>query len=1002
MNIQEYEAKGFLSYSAFADTVRFIIEQALSATPRVSRPQSIQSRAKGIESVRRRLAETENLETQSLESDRRDLAGVRLIFYTNNDVDRFLASSVIFDNLEVEKESTRVHHPTPDNAGSKYRAIHYTVRLQEERTRLPEYARFNGMRCEIQVHTILNHAWSETSHDILYKHPSQEGYGTKAMQGIARRFEAIMDKYLIPAGYEFQKAQADFERVLKGKELFDKNIVKSLDSAANNNELYDVLQALKDYALPHYDDLQAAYDELKQPFVRAVKAARKAERMPVATIFGNMDGVKPDMVTKLVVEIVEQLRYVDPVATLQILIDIFRDEENERVRKQILEAVKRMAEYNLDTYRQVGPMLQMALLDHLGSIGDVQVDGIRPIALAVWTEALQSDITGTKWKAESVELKMGAVPVSDQLAIVRDKAIRALFDAYDRSTDDEQRRSVLAALNAATRTPIQGGYSNELLATTIKNARRIVEFITERARKMSYELQQHVEHVLFYEYRRAKGLSDDPGNRFGCQTEADDLRGAILKFRDLVNSDGAFVKYKILVGFESVYPDHWINDDFEFTGSEKYRSAEADRFLEEINPQNADEWFGLINYCADTKSSDLATFPVFCGFLEKLAKTHPQIVGSYLQQASPRLRSFLSFFLTGLALSGQDEIYLRTVERELEGSTDLPGLARHLRHPQVLLPDVAARLLKKAIEKQDSAAVRECLVFALEQYGSKRIANSEQFIGDAMRYLNDRRDTRWIGQAWFLANTLKFYDELNEQMAALIFENLGYLGRVSPGTERILARLAKRRPAVVWDFFGTRLARERDDEEKFEAIPYRFFGLEKELSRDPNLAIAKGLAWFNRDSRLFQYRGGRVLSSAFPDCTAQLALALVELVRGGGDAEADFALAILQNYTGQATTHVVLKEIVARFPDEKKKLDKVRSSIDSTGAVWGELGFADAWLARRELLRDWLTDERAPVKAFAETHIAELDLRIAAEHRRAEAEGELWKREFEEDGPADT
>ena len=34
------------------------------------------------------------------------------------------------------------------------------------------------------------------------------------MKGIARRFERIMDKYLIPAGFEIQKAQQEYGRVL--------------------------------------------------------------------------------------------------------------------------------------------------------------------------------------------------------------------------------------------------------------------------------------------------------------------------------------------------------------------------------------------------------------------------------------------------------------------------------------------------------------------------------------------------------------------------------------------------------------------------------------------------------------------------------------------------------------------------------------------------------------------------------------------------------------------
>ncbi len=174
MNIEEYESHGLQTYSAFANTVRFIIEQALLASAEAPRPQSIQCRAKSIESLRRRLVEAEKLDTQTLETDRRDLAGARLIFYTNNDVDQFLKSSLIFDNFEVDKESTRVHHPTPDNDGKRYRAIHYTVTLQEKRTSLPEYARFKGLRCEIQVQTILNHAWVRN----LTRDPLQEPVGT--------------------------------------------------------------------------------------------------------------------------------------------------------------------------------------------------------------------------------------------------------------------------------------------------------------------------------------------------------------------------------------------------------------------------------------------------------------------------------------------------------------------------------------------------------------------------------------------------------------------------------------------------------------------------------------------------------------------------------------------------------------------------------------------------------------------------------------------------------
>lgn len=1004
MNLNDYEKNYFTTYEAFAETVRFILEKALLFAQSLPLPQSIQCRAKGIESLRHRLAETGKLDSQTLELDRRDLAGARLVFFTNNDVDRFLGSQLIRENFVIDEDSTRIHHPTPENEGERYRAVHYTVRLREDRIRLPEYARFAGLRCEIQVQTILNHAWSETSHDILYKDKLGDGYGGRAMKGIARRFERIMDKYLIPAGFEIQKAQQEYERVLQGKELFDRDIANLLDNAQNDNERYEILSGLRDYAIPNYDDLPAAYEGLKGPLLRAVKVARGTEPVPIETTYGNMEGFKPDAVTKLVVEIVESLSYADVIGTLQLLIDIYRDEPNDDIRRQIVNAVKKLSEYNIYAYNQVGPMLQMALVDHLAGMSDAEVDSVRPIALTVWTEAIQSDITGTKWKTDSVVFTTGAVPASDQLREVRDKAIKALFAAYDRSTDDAHKLEVLSALDAATRTPSQGQYSNYLLANTLKDATRIVDFVTERVNSASYELLQHLEHRFLYDYFRAEGLTEDPENRFGCQAEATALVAAIFKFRDTINADNRFVRYKVLVGFESVYPGHWSKKEFDYQGADEYRRGEANRYIDEINAANENDWFDLIARCAETKSNDLATFSVFSNVISKLAERKPEVADRFLAKASDNLRNFLACFLNGLALSGRCDIYERILESELGSARNLADVARHLRKSDVKKPDFVARLLKRAIDIGDPIAVIECLLFVLEHYGTEEIADADTFMRDALTFLNDRKDARWVLGAWFLQKTKKFYEELTPERKAQVLQNLGNLPKVNYKVEHILVRLAVRQPEAIWDYFGDRLAREvaeGEDEERFEAVPLRFQVLEKELSKDPRLAIGKGLLWFARDPKLFRFRGGRLLSSVFPNCTPEFAAALAELVKAGGDTEAEFALAILQNYCGETSTHVVLKEIVSRFPDDARKMNGVCVCIDSTGVVSGELGFAEAWRAKKESLTKWLADERPAVKAFAEKHIAELNLRIASEHRSAEIEREMRNRNYDEDDELD-
>ncbi|UVT20819.1 MAG: PilZ domain-containing protein [Nitrospira sp.] len=196
------------------------------------------------------------------------------------------------------------------------------------------------------------------------------------------------------------------------------------------------------------------------------------------------------------------------------------------------------------------------------------------------------------------------------------------------------------------------------------------------------------------------------------------------------------------------------------------------------------------------------------------------------------------------------------------------------------------------------------------------------------------------------------------------------------------------------DVMTARFARtsEDGDGEQAEPVPFEFQGLEAVLSKDPELAVSKGLAWFAQDRAEFRFRGGSLLNRAFPTCTPEFAAALGELVNAGGDTEAEFALALLQNYLGSTSTDGVLKEIVSRFPHDDRTMGGVRNCINSPGVVSGEFGLAEAWRVRKESLTRWLTDERQTVQAFAEQHIAELDRMIVAERRRVEAERELRER----------
>jgi hypothetical protein len=87
-----------------------------------------------------------------------------------------------------------------------YGSIHYVVRLKDNRTNLLEYSRFMNVVAEIQIRTILQHAWAEIEHDIQYK-----AIETIPVT-IRRRFMSLAGMLEI-ADREFQAIQDDDEKL---------------------------------------------------------------------------------------------------------------------------------------------------------------------------------------------------------------------------------------------------------------------------------------------------------------------------------------------------------------------------------------------------------------------------------------------------------------------------------------------------------------------------------------------------------------------------------------------------------------------------------------------------------------------------------------------------------------------------------------------------------------------------------------------------------------------
>ena len=196
-------------YDAFAKYVKDILDQALKA--KNIAVNSVDARAKEPESFGDKAQRPSDDDTTAPRyrcplKEITDLAGVRIITFFPGSV-----SSVgdcireEFDLIEYTDHSQILL----EEERFGYLSEHYLVRLSSKRTGLPEYKPYVDLVAEIQVRTILQHAWAEIEHDIQYKS------SVTTPSTIRRRFVAVAGLLEI-ADREFQAIQ-DEDETLKQK-----------------------------------------------------------------------------------------------------------------------------------------------------------------------------------------------------------------------------------------------------------------------------------------------------------------------------------------------------------------------------------------------------------------------------------------------------------------------------------------------------------------------------------------------------------------------------------------------------------------------------------------------------------------------------------------------------------------------------------------------------------------------------------------------------------------
>lgn len=166
-----------------------------------------------------------------------DLCGLRVICYFPSDVDRI--ASVIQREFLVHSTIDKGTLLGVQEFG--YRSTHFIVSVKKEWEAAPNYRGLAGLKAEIQVRTLLMHAWAEVEHKLAYKSESQ------VPDEFRRRFSRLSAK--------FEEADEQFEELRDKLREYRRALMAKAEATGRfdiNAELnLDSLQALLDFYFPN-------------------------------------------------------------------------------------------------------------------------------------------------------------------------------------------------------------------------------------------------------------------------------------------------------------------------------------------------------------------------------------------------------------------------------------------------------------------------------------------------------------------------------------------------------------------------------------------------------------------------------------------------------------------------------------------------------------------------------------------------------------------------------
>ncbi|MBN8237289.1 RelA/SpoT domain-containing protein [Halobacillus kuroshimensis] len=894
-----------------------------------------------------------------------DISGCRVIFYLESDIQKF--TNLIFDEFTIEKDNLIY---TDDG----YNARHLVVRNKTDSQDCIEDESIRKMKCEIQLTTVLFHAWSEMSHKILYKLPEEVSeFDEQSISAIKEQFKGVMKNHIKPASYTFDYLNERYQKLLQGKRIFGFDFLQTILLSSSRNEVYEKVNLLSKFVVEFGDKTPDEYN-LVEFIPKVINHSKTLSSEGVDRPLGRLFSIEHYHIAVVCLDIINHIRYINIDETIDILKEQISADEK-RINKKAIEVLNNLTQFNLKLMDKAGYLPQLKILskieEHPFTIEKNEWD-FYETTISNLLKLEFDDTTLIDYKKLSITT--GSLGVNAHLKQLRNRVITLLEELYKNNSERNVRINLMKKFTEVSNLPRRTEYDGTLEELVKENTVRVLRWLLENFEGLDLQEIKVVDENL-YKYRN-------------MMTDAEETK----KLDDLIKDNNEYEIYKTLVG------NDLNNRDIGWREAEKIRKEKTNALLEDISLESYDAWEQrIVSISAGYDKENDWEFRNFKRFLFEIGKQKTEVAQRIITKNENSIEHFLSDLVAGLWTAGRRQIVIDILCKWIEEKTYLSECAEFFL--LVDTPDISLldKLLQSIKEEDDFNSLFVLLQAILRHEEFYQDLNT-LFMQIVLKFAENQH-FYWTNLIWFDENSILNHlteDEFEEILSLLTLAN-----NIDIHEEEVLKPVCSNNPKKVISFFSDRVERaiERSKDGLFgtySAIPHSFYSIGDFLKENSQEVLTEITKWFYREEYLFKAEAAQLIKNIFPNFESDLEDFLIAKIGHGNRGDAKNILSIIKEYEGDIRTHEVLKNIVREYYGDTELIRELTVVLTQTGVVWGEYGFIESYRQTKKEVRKWQRNEQSEeIKDFVKDFIDMVNKRITQEQRRADRNIEMMQREFD-------